>query len=679
MSNSEENLNTTFLNKNSPLRVKKVVVLTTAMLTFIPFWKAAAVVLCDFGSSAFYVGGIAMRAFGQAFPWYVIAVMLFAGAMLAVYTESCSMFVRGGVYKVVKEGLGGTVAKVATGAIMFDFVLTGPISGVSAGHYLSGLINSLFHHFGVTMYIPENTFAVCFAILVTMFFWYQNVKGIEDSSDKSAKIIIFAFFICVILFVWSIVTIAKRGAVLPTFALDFSDHAYGWVKPTLLQKIGMLGVVMAIGHSVLALSGLETMAQVFREIEYPKIKNLKKAAIIVFIFALVFTGGLTFLSSLIIPPEIIGQYSENLLSGLSMQLWGPQGLKLILQALVVFAGVIMLSGAVNTALIGSNGVLNRVAEDGVLTDWFRNIHPKYGTTHNIINVVAITQILIIVLSGGKVYLLGEAYAFGVLWSFVLETAAIVMLRFKNREKKREFMVPFNIKIKNYYFPVGITIILLILVALAGVNLFTKKTATITGISFTVFLFIVFWISEKLNAKKANAMFEEGHREKINTKNVNSLEEVLGKLNKPNTTLVAVKNPSNLYHFEEVLKTLDENTTDVVIFYAKPVTESRFGRNVSFAPTEENELFTKVILSAEKFGHRVMPILVQSNDAFYAISQVAKASGANQIVMGVSGSHGANNQLERLVMAWGALKKEELEKKINVRILWEGREVSHTLE
>ena len=48
--------------------------------------------------------------------------------MRAIYIESCSMFVRGGVYKVVHEAMGGTLAKFSVSALMFDYVLTGPIS-----------------------------------------------------------------------------------------------------------------------------------------------------------------------------------------------------------------------------------------------------------------------------------------------------------------------------------------------------------------------------------------------------------------------------------------------------------------------------------------------------------------------------------------------------------------------
>src|SRR6185436_6323130 len=121
----------------------RIVVASTVMLTFISFWRAAAIVLNDMGSSAFYAGAIAEQAVGKAAPWFVLGVMFFALAVRAVYVESGSMFVRGGVYRVVKEALGGNLAKISVSALIFDYILTGPISGVSAGHYIVGLVNDL--------------------------------------------------------------------------------------------------------------------------------------------------------------------------------------------------------------------------------------------------------------------------------------------------------------------------------------------------------------------------------------------------------------------------------------------------------------------------------------------------------------------------------------------------------
>src|SRR6188508_515547 len=126
----------------------KIVVATTVALSFISFWRAAAIVLSDLASSAFYAGGIAEQAIGKAAPWFILGVMLFSFAVRSVYMESCSMFVRGGVYVVVRDAMGPFMARISVSALIFDYILTGPISAVSAGQYLGGLVNELMEHFG---------------------------------------------------------------------------------------------------------------------------------------------------------------------------------------------------------------------------------------------------------------------------------------------------------------------------------------------------------------------------------------------------------------------------------------------------------------------------------------------------------------------------------------------------
>src|SRR6478752_9469697 len=136
--------------------VPRVLIASTAMLAFISFWRAAAVVLNDMGSSAFYAGAIAEHFIGKTAPWFILAIMVLSFAVRSVYIESCSMFVRGGVYRVVKEAMGATIAKFSVSALMFDYVLTGPISGVSAGLYLTGLINEVLAATHVSLQLPMN-------------------------------------------------------------------------------------------------------------------------------------------------------------------------------------------------------------------------------------------------------------------------------------------------------------------------------------------------------------------------------------------------------------------------------------------------------------------------------------------------------------------------------------------
>src|SRR5512143_781960 len=153
----------------TPTRVR-VVVATSVMLSFISFWRAAAIVLNDLGSSAFYAGGLAEEYIGKAAPWFILGVMLFSYGVRMLYIESSSMFTRGGVYRVVKEAMGGTLAKLSVSALIFDYVLTGPISGVSAGQYIVGLVAQCLSYLGLR-WTPSpasvNAWAAVIAVSIT--------------------------------------------------------------------------------------------------------------------------------------------------------------------------------------------------------------------------------------------------------------------------------------------------------------------------------------------------------------------------------------------------------------------------------------------------------------------------------------------------------------------------------
>ena len=194
------------------------------------------------------------------------------------------MFVRGGVYRVVKEALGGTLAKFSVSALMFDYVLTGPISGVSAGQYLAGLLNELFAYFHVGIQLSENSTAAFFAVIVTLFFWWENIKGVHESSDKALKIMQVTTVMVVVLIVWCAYTIWVRGAHLPPFStpstIRLDKRSLGWLSGSqIVHMIPMIAIFVGIGHSVLAMSGEESLAQVYREIEAPKLPNLKRRAL----------------------------------------------------------------------------------------------------------------------------------------------------------------------------------------------------------------------------------------------------------------------------------------------------------------------------------------------------------------------------------------------------------------
>src|SRR5206468_766352 len=258
---------------------------------------------------------------------------------------------------------------------------------------------------------------------------------------------------------------------------------------------------------------------------------------------------------------------------------GPLSVRLVLRAFVVVVGFLILAGAVNTAIVGSNGVLNRVAEDGVLADWFRLPHRRYGTTHRIINMVVGLQIFTIVASRGNVYALGEAYAFGVVWSFVFKALSMVMLRFKDR-RPREWRVPLNVRVGRWELPVGL---------------------------------------------------------------------------RPGCKVVPVRDPKNLQHLDRALQDAETEDADVVVPTVKVERELvATGTNPNFTP-DEQAIFTAVVDLAEKHGKTVVPLVLTSNDVYFAIARTAQELGAREVILGRSGKLAPDVQAEAFAIRWGAVE------------------------
>jgi amino acid transporter/nucleotide-binding universal stress UspA family protein len=669
---------------------------------------------------------------------------------------------------------------------MFDYVLTGPISAVSAGQYLVGLAGSLLSltplHFQLNADVHPDLvklLSMVIAVGITLYFWRINIIGIHESSGQALRIMQLTTIMGVLVIGWSILTFILHAETrhLPPLRPVLTSESEGWLG-SLPRVVGTLGILIAFGHTLLAMSGEESLAQVYREIESPKVPNLIKTGLVIFIYTLLLTSLVTFFAIMIIPDnerikttvldgnnriEVTsvvkqetssgaqervatrpdgttftlspgaavtresGKYTDNLISGLVMHLAGPMPLKLVFQVFVVLVGFLILSGAVNTSIVGSNGVLNRLAEDGILTSWFLHPQPRFGTTHRLINTVAVLQIITIIASLGDVYTLGEAYAFGVVWSFVFKTLAMVVLRFKDKSP-REYEVPLNIRIPlrprgaqstpndprhklangdgkpvalisqtipadgialkpalasasgdHIDLPIGIAVIFLILLSTALVNLTTKKVATIWGIGFTVAFLTVFVICEQLTRRLRKGTKHE-HLEQFNEKITDhATPESLG-LTHPGPILVAIRNPRSMRVLTRVLSEIDTAQQDVVTVTCKvlpPLTPGITAQELS-VDDNDREVLTRVVNLAEKAGKQVFPLVIPTNNPLYAIATAAQGLNASQVVMGSSEKTDPDVQLEQFALAWGMATSDTGAQPLSIRIVGENEDLKFDL-
>ena len=464
----------------------------------------------------------------------------------------------------------------------------------------------------------------------------------------------------VILLAWGIFTVVHRGAELPPLPipsnLHFSPDALGFLRGTkFASSLGLLGVLMAFGHSVLAMSGEESLAQVNREIEHPKLKNLKRAALVIAIYSFMFTGVCSLLAVMIIPDSVrVHVYRDNLIAGMAMYMVGPEILRHVFRGFVVLVGFLILGGAVNTAIVGSTGVLMRIAEDGVLTDWFRKPQRKYGTSYRIINLVAGMQLLVIVMTHGNVLIIGEAYAFGVIWSFTFNALAMLVLRWKFRGE-RGSKVPLNLRIGKTEIPLGLISVFLVLLSTAMVNLFTKSVATVSGVIFAGAFFIIFSLSERDNKKRhdlaTRQMREHFQLEHQDTVGRESLEI------RPGAVVVTMRDSATPFALKWALTHTNTDDQDLVVLAARMMgaggpeyveaSEQLFSEH-------EQMLFTKAVSVAESFGKHISLLVVPAGDIFAALVQTANSLEAAAVVSGLSSKLTAEEQAYHVGQAWEAL-------------------------
>src|SRR5580765_7741393 len=239
-------------------------------------------------------------------------------------------------------------------------------------------------------------------------------------------------------------------------------------------------------------------------------------------------------------------------------------------------------------------------------------------------MVVLLQVVTIVLSRGDVFVLGEAYAYGVVWSFAFKALAMFVLRFKEADVPREWRVPMNPKIGGVEIPVGLGFITLVLFGVASINIFTKKTATISGVAFTLVLYVAFVISERVTARRRRHAHEE-HTDQFQL--MREADVGLDELHaRPGCVLVPVRDYNTLKHLDQAVVDTDTDQRDIVVMTIRLLKGPDAGvsdiEGEELFTDYEQILFTKVVAVAERQGRAVKLLVVPSTNAFDAIVRTA---------------------------------------------------------
>ena len=209
-----------------------------------------------------------------------------------------------------------------------------------------------------------------------------------------------------------------------------------------------------------------------------------------------------------------------------------------------------------------------------------------------------------------------------------------MLRYK-QPGHRDWKVPLNFHIGKTEIPLGLMMITVALFSLAVINVLTKKTATISGVTFTIVFFIVFELSDLYNRKRKAAHGPETEKFRLDTHSEVTKEAVHVR---PGNLLVAVRNPNRMQHLERILRKTDTRKMDIVVLSVRTLKtgadENGLAPDQMFSDAE-TQVFSKVVNLAEKAGKHVELMVVLGTDPYDAIVQTAARLQSSRIVMGLS--------------------------------------------
>jgi magnesium transporter len=611
----------------------RVVLATRALLTFTPAWRAAALALGELGCAAFFAAGLAEDAVGPAAPWYVLAVVLVGACVRAVDVEARGLFVRGGLHGLVRQAFGEMPARIAASALLTERMLLAPLAAAVAGRYVVALMGAV----GVQPVASgaENT-AVAIAVTLMAILWLAQRRNQMVSNLTASRAVVAGSTVLIVTMAWAALTVVRRGGALPP--LPFSPGA-----PTTAA-----GALMAFGAVLFALGGVDVLAQVAPELEPPRIRNLERTARLVVIYSIGVTALLGFVIAAIVPETLRRSFFEAPGVGLVLQLAGPWWLRGLAAGAVVLGAGLMMGSAARSALAGTQTVLTRLVDEGLLPAALREPHPQFGTRARMLDVTVGAQMAIVVLSGGHVAWLARAYAVGVAWSAVLKVLATIRLR-AIRPEERAYRVPGSLSVFGREWPVALAFVAAAIAVPATLMLTTFDAGSMVGAAMVVALTATFTVGARRLAEPA----EPAGAAALDAVQLLPSDEVDLRHVKvrPGNLLVPVRKPHSLAHLSAALDSAADR--DVVVMTGRLV-----GIDVPDDPgvdarvtDDERRLFAAVTALAERHGRAVRLLIAPGPNVFDAVVETALRLESSEIHVGESEVLAARDQARLLGEAW----------------------------
>jgi amino acid transporter len=369
-----------------------------------------AVVFADIGTSVYYVPGILYGNVGSLAGFFVFMTMSIFVLLALKYAEVTHRFPQGGgVVTVAAQAMNHWVGALGGMFILVDYFLTATISCLSGILYLSVVIPTM------QSYALEATIGTL--ILLGILNWV----GISASAKVSliGATVAFLSDIALLITVFSHLSFSQFLSLFPSM---FANHVL--TPATFL--IGLAG-------SFLAFSGLESISQLSPVMKTPR-KRVGGISLVLVVLTVGLTSPLlTMFSTLLLPKNVV---DDPILSSQIISLLGGHWGSIALQTEVAISAGALLVFASNTAIIGAYYVFMALSRMQFFPAFLLVRNKRRGTPHYSILLATVVPIIPLLLVNGKIALLGDMYAFGLLAAFTLTCLGLDILRHRERRAAR---------------------------------------------------------------------------------------------------------------------------------------------------------------------------------------------------------------------------------------------------
>jgi len=626
----------------TPNRQVRVVLSTTALLSFISVSKATSLALGELGIAAFFVIGVVRLAMGSSALWFVLAACAVSAFVRTIDIEGWASFMPGGLIGRTERAYGSRAAAVAAAAVLTERFLLVALACVLCGQYAVSFGAVWMARWSVTARLTVQELVTVGAIILIGLLWIRFRLGLHVPPAAVARTLWLGVAMMGTLIVIGAATISWNSS-----AIGFSLLSFG--SRSIIRQVQWVLGGFALAFPVLG--GGDALARVAHEFAPPRLPTLRRTSffVVVLVFILTLFSSLLFVA--LVPEAQASLWAAIPLSAVAQHLDLPVWATGLMTVLVVGAAFLVLIPSAHAALEDTGQLLRRLSSQRFLPKRLSEPASRADNTANSINLAAAAAVLVTFASGAQVTWLSRAYGISVATAILLKVAALIRLR-TMRGEPQPFAAPFNLRLAGRELPAGL-IALGVGVSLSALAiLLSGDIPSIAAASLIVGLALVMAASR--GGAELSIAEEEEPFELLTSGDV-SIGQVEAR---PGNVLICIRNPHSLSHVTAALR--EAGDRDVVIVTVRllgiDVDDETAGGAAS--TREERSLFSAVATVTERYSRPVRFLIVPAHNVFDGIMAVAIRLHSSEVHTSESATLSASEQARLLGEAWERSEKPQ---------------------